>query len=346
MESTVVVNLYRFYFKALSGENTKKIKFLILRFSSIGDIVLTTPVVRCLKQQIPNAEIHYCTKKSFIGLLNQNPYIDKIWSLEDDIQLLIQDLRKENFDYIIDLHHNLRTFWIKANLWQVPAYSFSKLNIQKWLYVRFKWQVMPNMHIVDRYLKTVESLGVQSDGKGLDFFIAPHEEVNLKDVFPNLSPQFAAFVIGAKFNTKQLPADMIAHWCKHLNMPIVLMGGKEDVAKGAEICKMLPNEQVFDAVGKFNLQGSASILKQASVVLTHDTGLMHIAAAFHKKMVTFWGNTTPQLGMYPYQVDQVTYIENKELVCRPCSKIGFNACPKGHFNCMKALTPDKFPIAL
>ena len=123
-------------------------------------------------------------------------------------------------------------------------------------------------------------------------------------------------------------------WCERIEQPIVLIGGKEDETRAMELSSMLPNKSIFHAVGKFNLLQSASIIQQAEKVFTHDTGMMHIAAAFDKKIISFWGNTTPALGMYPYLVKDSTIIEAINLSCRPCSKIGFDKCPKGHFNCM------------
>jgi heptosyltransferase-2 len=106
-------------------------KFLILRFSSIGDIVLTSPVVRCLKQQVENAEVHFATKKGFASVIEHNPFIDKKIYLEEDLNSFIGELKKEKYDYIIDLHNNLRTFLIKVKL-GVKSFSFDKLNFEKW----------------------------------------------------------------------------------------------------------------------------------------------------------------------------------------------------------------------
>jgi ADP-heptose:LPS heptosyltransferase len=133
-------------------------KFLIIRFSSIGDIVLTTPVIRCLKQQVPGAEVHFLTKKNFRGLVDPNPYVDKVQVLDGSWDLMIHQLQEENYDYIIDLHHNLRTLRIKRALKGVPAFSFRKLNFKKWLLTVFKINLLPAVHIVDRYLETLNAL--------------------------------------------------------------------------------------------------------------------------------------------------------------------------------------------
>lgn len=144
-------------------------KVLVIRFSSIGDIVLTTPVVRCLKKQKPETEVHYLTKKAFKDILVSNPYIDKLHLLEDSLDAVIDQLKSEQFDHIIDLHHNARTLRVKKAL-KVPAHSFDKLNVKKWLLVNFKIDMMPDMSIVERYLDTVKELGVYNDGGGLITF--------------------------------------------------------------------------------------------------------------------------------------------------------------------------------
>src|SRR5450432_3091242 len=118
-------------------------KFLIIRFSSIGDIVLTSPVIRCLKQQVPDAEIHFLTKQDYRGLVSDNPYVDKVIVLGSSWDLMMHQLQDEQYNYIIDLHHNLRTLRIKKALVTAKHFSFNKLNIQKWLLTAFKINKLP-----------------------------------------------------------------------------------------------------------------------------------------------------------------------------------------------------------
>jgi len=143
-------------------------KYLILRFSSIGDIVLTTPVIRCLKQQVSGAEVHFLTRKPFESVVSHNPYIDSLWLFENSATEIAEQLKNEHYDGIIDLHHNARTHVLKWTL-RRPSFSFRKLNLEKWLSVNLKINRLPDLHIVDRYLETVASLGVKNDGKGLDY---------------------------------------------------------------------------------------------------------------------------------------------------------------------------------
>ncbi len=308
----------------------KNLKILVIRFSSIGDIVLTSPVVRCLKEQIKGLELHYLTKKSFEAVLAGNPHIDKLHFFENSLSECIAELKKEKFDHVIDLHHNLRTLLIKNSL-GVNSRSFDKLNWQKWLLVNFKKNILPTEHIVDRYLKTTEFLGVKNDGKGLDYFLT--DEYDLKNMLPESHFNFISVVIGAQHDTKRLPVDRLIALCSKIDHPVVLLGGLEDAERGEKIA-LKAGEHVFNACGKFKLDQSAYLIKMSEKVISHDTGLMHIAAAFNKQILSIWGNTVPEFGMYPYKVDHSSIFEIKGLSCRPCSKIGHDTCPKGHFNCM------------
>jgi len=312
------------------------LKVLIIRFSSIGDIVLTTPVVRCLKTQRPEVEIHYLTKASYKYLLVDNPYIDQLHLLEGSIWGIAKHLRKEKFDLVIDLHQNLRTLQIKAAL-GVQAISFNKLNWEKWLYVNWKINALPNVHIVDRYLNTLQTLGVVNDDRGLDYFI-PYRDIVEPDWLPESHQNgFVAYAIGGQHETKKLPLNRMIELCEKINFPVVLLGGKEDAANGDMIEKAIGKHFIYNACGKCNFNQSASLIQQSKLVFSHDTGLMHVAAAFKKKIYSIWGNTVPEFGMYPYQT-QFVMLENRQLACRPCSKIGHKRCPKGHFKCMNELS--------
>lgn len=311
-------------------------KFLIIRFSSIGDIVLTTPVIRCLKQQVKAAEVHFLTKQSFAQILENNPYVDKVIALNYSWELMMHQLKNEDYDYVIDLHHNLRTLRVKRVLGK-PSFSFDKLNVKKWLLTVFKINRLPNVHIVDRLLDTVKRFGVVNDGKGLDYFIPEKDKIKKEDIPLSHGFGYVAIVIGAALNTKKLPVHQLKKLCASLNFPIILVGGKEDIGEANEIVKT-DDIKIYNACGKFNLNESADIVRNAVVVITHDTGLMHIAAAFQKKIISIWGNTVPAFGMDPYYGNATIANIKSEvstLSCRPCSKIGYKKCPKKHFKCME-----------
>lgn len=317
-------------------------KFLIIRFSSIGDIVLTTPVIRCLKQQVPDAEVHFLTKSAFLPVVEHNPYIDKIHFLAHSWELMIEELKLENYDYIIDLHHNTKTLRVKSAL-KKKSYSFYKLNIEKYLYTAFKINFLPKVHIVDRYLKTAESFGVKNDGAGLDYFISKADEIRREDIPASHSVGYVACVIGAALGTKKWPIDRWKEFCSKIKFSVILLGGPEDAEAGKEIAAV-DDIKVYNACGKFKLNESADLLRKARLVITNDTGLMHIAAAYKKPIISLWGNTVPSFGMTPYYGDAPAtdvIMQVNKLWCRPCSKIGYKKCPLGHFKCMEKIEPDE-----
>lgn len=323
-------------------------RFLLVRFSSIGDIVLTSPVIRCIKQQVPGAEVHFITKEAYKGVLEHNPYLDRLFTFSGDFDEAVRELKHQQYDFVVDLHHNLRSLQLKRKL-SCPSASFPKLNVQKWLLVNFKWNRMPAQHIVDRYLQTVKGWKVKNDGKGLDFFPAPGSE-NVLDTLPaQFANGYVAVAIGAQHSTKIMPSEKLGRVLKNFGKPVVLLGGKEDRIRGSQIEMHLGSGLCVNAAGKTSLGESAELLRAARVVLSHDTGLMHIAAAFRKPLVSLWGNTVPAFGMYPYMPgndNRSAVLEVKNLPCRPCSKIGFDKCPKGHFQCMRGIQDETILAAL
>lgn len=308
-------------------------RILIIRFSSIGDIVLTSPVIRILRNRFPDADIRFVTKRQYRELVESNPYLSGQFYLKDSLNTLAKELKAFNPELVIDLHHNLRTRILRTIIggtWR----SFNKLNIEKWLMVNMKLDKLPDVHIVDRYLETLKGLGAENDNKGLDFFF-PKEFV--PSIIPNeLKNGYVAVVVGAKFRTKQLPEHKLLALCKGINQPILLIGGNEDADLGHAIQQKCA-ANVMNGCGSYSLLQSAWFVQQAQVVVTHDTGMMHIAAAFNKKIISVWGNTVPAFGMTPYlpQGKAAFISEVNGLDCRPCGKIGFDACPKEHFNCME-----------
>lgn len=318
-------------------------KILIVRFSSIGDIVLTTPVVRAIHEQKPEIEIHYITKMNFASLLNDNPSIKKIYTIEKSVSEVIDALKSEKYDFIIDLHKNIRTLRLKQSL-GVKSYSFDKLNFQKWMLVNFKVDKLPNIHVVDRYFEAVKEIGVANEGKRCELFLNDSDKVDTIKEFGLKPQEYLSVAVGAQFATKMLPEDMLISILLKINYPIVLLGGPTDEARGKNLIEGLKdNPNVYNAINQFSLTQSASIVAQSKVILTHDTGLMHIATTFNIPIVSVWGSTVPEFGMYPYypsNPELYSIHEVKNLSCRPCSKIGYDTCPKKHFNCMRLQDTD------
>jgi len=326
-----------------------KKKILIIRLSSIGDIIWTTPVIRCVKTQLEEVELHFCTKIKYKSLVESNPYIDKIHYLEGDLKPLIKVLKKEKYDHVVDLHKNIRTLFLKLQL-RVSSTSYDKLWIQRFLFTNFQIDFMPNIHVVDRYMGAVKSLGVTNDGNGLDYIIPENEKVDITSLPQKFQNGFITYVIGGTGFTKILPFEKMIELCDKINRQIILIGGKEDFETGERLKKFFePTDQsqgyeeglqklnkktvVYNACGKYSIGQSSSLIKQSDFVFGHDTGLTHIGAAFKKTVYSIWGGTVPN-NFYSYGT-RFYLLENTKLNCRPCSKSGRKTCPKGHFKCMK-----------
>ena len=311
-------------------------RLLFIRFSSIGDIVLTSPAVRCAKKQIPGAEIHFLTKASMKDLVIANPYIDQVHYLKDSIADTVTPLKHIGFDYVIDLHHNQRSWRIKKAL-GVKAFSYQKLSIQKWLLAVTKINWLPKSHVCERYIQTLASLGVINDEAGLDYFIPPYTR-SVNDELPAIFNQgYTACVIGASYETKKMPISKWKALCEKINTPLVIIGDKSDYENAEALVTLFPNK-IFNACGKYTLSESALFIKHALKVVSHDTGFLHIAAAFNKPTTTIWGATSPILQFEAYYASNSDAKKMNAIVphlsCQPCSKQGGHRCPKGHFNCM------------
>lgn len=312
-------------------------KVLVIRFSSMGDIIYTTPVVRCLKKQLPDAEVHFITKPAFKYIYDNNPYIDKLLLLKPELSDTIKDIKAERYDYIIDLHNNLRTTLIKLRT-GIKSSTYKKQTIRKWLSLKFKLKLVPPVHLVDRYMKTVQFLGVKNDDQPIDYYIkAEHQLTQLLPA--SHQKNFVAFIIGATHFTKRMPNEKIISLCKEINMPIVLLGGN-DVKENGDIISIALGDKVYNACGITSLDESVYLVSKAETIIGFDTGLTHIAEAFKRPIVSIWGGTVPELlGVQPYKVKEVL-VADIEISCRPCSKFGLTACPLGHFNCMRQIPED------
>lgn len=303
-------------------------KVLIIRFSSIGDIILTTPVLRCIKQQL-GLEVHYLTKKSFSGLLQHNPHVDALHFIDKEIGAeLIEKLKAEQFDFLVDLHGNWRSLRIKKTL-GVPSKTFAKLNLQKCLLIHLGIDLMPRQHVADRYLDTLVHIGVSNDHKGLDYFMAPETSVDV-----DLNKPFIAWSIGGSFTPKKLAAAQVADVCNKMDVPVYLLGGSEEIEEAEAIIEVCRQSNIKSFCGKLSLDETALLIKKSKVLLSNDTGLMHIGAAFKKSIVSFWGCTKPSLGFAPYAAasDSIEILSN--ISKRPCSKHG-KSCKHKRLGCIK-----------
>jgi ADP-heptose:LPS heptosyltransferase len=311
-------------------------KILVIRFSSMGDIIYTTPVVRCLKKQIPDTEVHFLTKEAFKYIYDNNPYVDKVLILKPTLFETVREIKAEKYDYIIDLHNNVRTTLIKLNV-RVKSSTYKKQRLRKWLSLKFNIKLLPAVHLVDRYMQTVKFLGVKNDNQPIDYYLkADHELSKLLPV--SHQSGYIVFIIGATHFTKRMPNEKIIRICSQLNLPVVLLGGNDVKANGDEVALSIPG--IYNACGVTTLDESVFLVSKANSIIGFDTGLTHIAEAFNRPITSVWGGTAPELlGVQPYKVKDVLIAEI-DLPCRPCSKFGLEKCPLGHFKCMVDMPED------
>lgn len=315
----------------------KGLKILVIRFSSMGDVIYTTPVVRCLKKQLPGAEVHFLTKEAFKYIYDNNPYVDKLHLLKPALKETIADIKAEKFDYIIDLHNNLRTSIIKFKT-RIKSSTYNKQSVRKWLSLKLHLKLVPPTHLVERYMQTVAFLGVKNDDLPIDYYVKAEHE--LSKLLPVTHQQgYVAFIIGATHFTKRMPNAKIIAICNKIDLPVVLLGGK-DVLDNANQIENAVGSKVYNACGKTSLDESVYLVSKATKVIGFDTGLTHIAEAFNVPIASIWGSTVPELlGVQPYKVKGAKVI-GIELPCRPCSKFGLEKCPLGHFKCMNEISED------
>jgi ADP-heptose:LPS heptosyltransferase len=305
----------------LCSMNFAPTKILVIRFSSIGDIVLTTPVLRALSQQLDGpVEIHYLTKKSYATLLEANPYVHQVHAIERTVQEVLPTLEAIGFDYIIDLHSNIRSRVVKRKLGSL-SFTVSKCNWAKWLLVQWGIRRKPIPHIVDRYMDTLRAFSCQSDGKGLDYFL-PADTMVTDQMQDAIRCPYMIAALGATHLGKRLNA---AQWINILNpitQPVVLIGGKDEIELAQAIVKACTKEMI-NLCGGLSLHQSAWIISHSQMVVSGDTGMMHVAAALKKDIVSLWGCTSPELGMSPYLPGtHSVIIEPRNRAKRPCSKLG------------------------
>lgn len=293
---------------------SKPLKILVIRFSSIGDIVLTTPIVRCLKEQI-NSEVDYLTKSAYVDVINDNPHIRNIYLIDNIDNSYKQILRSNKYDIVIDLQNNLRSYQIRYNL-QAKTYVLRKQTFSRWILI-YLGVNLHNNHIVDRYFNAIKSLGLNNDNKGIDFFIAKSCKLNL-----DIPKDYITWCISATHINKKLPARQIIEVISKLDIPVLLIGGDLENNEASFITENIKKDYVINLCGKTTVQQSAYLIRESNLLLTNDTGMMHIASAFKTPLITFWGCTKPSLGFYPYinHKNVINIISNKSK--KPCSKHG------------------------
>ncbi len=310
-----------------------KKKILIIRFNSIGDIVLTSSVIRALDEE--GYEVHYLSKIAYQSLLLNNHRVTKHFAFEDNLDVVIDLLKAENYYCVIDLHNNYRSAKVCRSL-KVKYYNLTKKRVELFLLTKMGIGRRQQEHIVDRFMEVASPLLSDNKKSQVEFYI-PEVTVSKVDKLA-LPAQYITLSVGAAFYTKQIPFDLLGDIVAGIDIPIVLLGGRDDMSK-ANSLKEIHVEGVINLCGKLTIEESAEVIRRSEVLLTADTGLKHIGATLDVNIVAIYGSTHPILGYTPYYNDdnKAIIIQNNDLKCRPCTKQGNNACPKGHFKCMKEL---------
>ena len=317
-------------------ELSKFKKILIIRFSSLGDILLTTPFIRSLKAQFPAIKIDMIIRQEYADTIKLNPNISQIFHLTRDEKInkeLIKELTNEKYDLIIDLQNNLRSKKITTAL-SVKTERFSKNSWKKFLLVNLKINKLKNEpQIPVRYAKTIAQF--ELDNKGIDLF----SNKTISDKIVNKS-NLIGFCPGARHFTKRWPKEYLVELGNLLSengFQVLLFGGKTDKELCNEINLNIPNS--INLANDNDLLQTISDMKQCKAIVCNDSGLMHVASATSKKIIAIFGSTIKEFGFTPYQCENLI-LENSSLSCRPCSHIGKYHCPKRHFNCMNEIKPE------
>jgi lipopolysaccharide heptosyltransferase II len=331
-------------------------KTLIIRFSSVGDIVLSTPLVRLLRQRFPHCQIDYLTRSEYAELLRTNPHISTLLEFPAggsfrDLRRHRRAIRSTHYDVIFDIHGSLRSRFLTLGMRGVRR--INKRKLARWLLVHLKRDLYHRLGgspgITQRYLETAHSLGISDDGKGSEVFVPEAAALTaarlLRAAAADTAPLLIGFCPSARHETKQWFkerfAETAAALARDLNAGILLFGSASESTRCAEIrthiLDLTPGTPVLDLSGQLSLMETAAAMDRCALIISNDSGLMHLAAARKRRLVAVFGSTTRQLGFFPPENLSVV-VENPVPPCRPCSHIGRSSCPEGHFDCMKGIS--------
>lgn len=320
-------------------------RILVIRLSSIGDIVLASPLLRALNRAFPGAEVDFVVKERFADLVRFSPYVHRVHMLPEgggwrELRGLRRSLTAQEYDLVVDIHKNFRSYYLRMGLRGARAVTYRKWRWARAVLIATKKNLYPGIvPVYQRYLAAVAPLGVRDDGMGPEFFMDPAVGAQVRELLSRgglLShPLRVAVVPGAGFFTKRWLPERFAEVADALaalhGSGTLLLGDAHDRPIAAEVVAHMHHKPV-DMVGALSLMESAAALSFCDLVLCNDTGLMHIATALGKKVVAIFGPTTEELGFFPF--GPMSRVVQKELPCRPCSHVGSRRCPKRHFRCM------------
>lgn len=330
---------------------------LIIRFSSIGDIVLTSPLLRILRKSFPDSNIDFLIRKEYSELVKFNPNVNNIIEFDTleglrGLYNIANQIKSKRYDLVLDLHNNWRSNYIKY-FSKAKFYTINKRVLKRFFLIKFKIDLFKEyISVVDKYIETIKFLNVKNDNNGLDLFYPDNLSVNFHQKFKDLALENYNLLIGvapsAKHYTKIWPAqkyiELLSNILQQFNAFVFMFGSKNEADYINMITKAViehtNKNSILNMAGKLSLLETAAVLDRCNLMITNDTGLMHIAAARKRKVVAIFGSTVRQFGFFPYGTENIV-VENNNLKCRPCTHIGRNRCPEKHFKCMQDITVDK-----
>ena len=325
-------------------------KILIIRLSSIGDILLTTALIRQTRQTFPDAEIDFVVKKKFSELLRYNPNIDNLFEYDDSkntsLLKFVKQFNDRSYDYIFDLHNNFRSIYLRQKISTQKKFHIRKDKLAQTALVKFKWKRYVKLKsIPERYLDVGIQAGIQDDGKGLEIYWKEKVETRVIEHFQKMKIDMTCPAIGispgAGYFTKQWPIEYFERLIGYINtggsFNIIIIGGDNEIELGKQL-NHIPN--VYNFTGKFNILESGVAISKLKGLISNDSGMMHMAAAVHTPVIAIFGSSVKEFGFFPYRAHGFV-VENKDAKCRPCSHVGKETCPKGHFMCMRDIQPEE-----
>ncbi|MBN1542768.1 lipopolysaccharide heptosyltransferase II [candidate division KSB1 bacterium] len=328
-------------------------KILVIRLSSIGDILLTTPLLRLLRRRFPQARIDFVVKEGFADLLRCHPAITSLIRFAprgglNGLVALRQELRKTNYDLVIDIHKNWRSRFMTLGFPREAVLRYRKYACQRVLLIWAKINCYPAVIPVHRrYLDALKKYGIADDGEGLEMALNPQTQQEMQVWLERNGYRAEEMNIGlapgAGKTTKRWPAESFARLARLLmrrpDVRIWILGDRDDQTAADQIVRENP-ARVVDATGRLSLMQSACAIAAMNGLICNDSGLMHLATAVRCPVVAVFGPTTREFGFYP-QGERCTVVEHKNLGCRPCSAYGSKRCPRRHFRCMKEIASEQ-----
>jgi ADP-heptose:LPS heptosyltransferase len=266
-------------------------KILIIRFSPLSGIINSSLLVRCLKKQLPACEIHYTTYDKYLPAIAHNPYITRYFLLAHSHELLLEELKAEEYDYVIDLEnnsfsHSLCDLFPGAKKCFTPAGNRFAGSVYRLTGI----DLFPRMHEAKHFLHTIRSLEVKDDGAGLEYFISQGDETRKDDVPASHHAGFISCVIGhgEEMEGGQWPVDKWKEFCKVIDHPVILIGEKANAALAQEIRSPDP-VKIYSACGKFSLNEMADLIRKSKLVAGTSSSWIQLAAAY-KRPVVWWND--------------------------------------------------------